>query len=323
MQPDNPEEQPELNAPSSQKSDSIDVNDPLPLPVRQSRFWVWVTPILSIAILVMVVWNFRDFPINDLIAAVPSNPLFWVVFFAYYFTGLIVEFLIFRWLWHIPGEGLIALARKNVTNELLVDYLGEAYFYGWARRKLKMDISPFGAIKDVAILSALVSNIFTLVMLACVYPYAKTFNLGFTSSALATSVGIMTAISLLVGLLSRRIFSLNRKQLWGISAIHMARLITTNALLALAWSIALPDVTLGWWLMLATAKMLLSRLPLISNRDVIFAAFAILAVGRDTEIQVLMTLIAMLILATHLFIGAALAIGDLVTIPRGKKAQSE
>jgi hypothetical protein len=135
-----------------------------------------------------------------------------------------------------------------------------------------------------------------------------------TSSALAASIGVIMIISILVFAFSKRIFSLTQTQLWGISGLHFARLIVGNGLLAVAWSLALPNVALGWWLVLATVKMLLSRLPLISNKDIIFAAVAVLAVGHDTEIQILMALMATLILLSHLGIGAALALGDLLTI---------
>ena len=48
--------------------------------------------------------------------------------------------------------------------------------------------------------------------------------------------------------------------------------------------------------------------------------FAVLAVGHDTEIQILMAFMATLILATHLTLGSLLAIGDLVTIgPKEKE----
>jgi hypothetical protein len=300
-------------------------SDPLPLPVRQSSLWAWITPALSVAILAFVAWHFRNLDLDQLVAVVPRNPLFWVVFFAYYFTGTLADFAIFRWLWKIPSEGLIALARKNIGNELIVDYLGEAYFYSWARRKVTMEASPFGAVKDVAILSALVSNLFTLAMMALVWPYAKTFNFNFglSNSALWTSVGVIITISLLVALFSRRLFSLSRAQLWGISGIHFLRLLIANALLAFAWSLALPEVPITWWLALATFKMLLGRLPLISNKDVAFAGFAVLVVGHDTEIQVLMAFMTALILATHLTLGAILAIGDLVTIHPSRREVTE
>ena len=294
--------------------DSADSNDPMPLPVRQSSLWAWITPALSVAILAFVAWHFRNLDMAQLVSIVPRNPLFWIVFFAYYATGTLADFAIFRWLWKIPFEGLVALARKNIGNELIVDYLGEAYFYSWARRKVKMDASPFGAVKDVAILSALVSNFFTLAMMALAYPYARNMNLGLTTTALWTSVGVIVVVSLLVTLFSHRLFSLPRKQLLGISGIHFGRLLISNTLLALCWNLALPDVALGWWLVLATFKMLLGRLPLISNKDVVFAGFAVLVIGHDTDIQVLMAFMTALILATHLALGALLAVADLVTI---------
>lgn len=303
--------------------DSADSKDPLPLPVRQGSLWAWATPAMSIAILAVVAWHFRTLDFNQLVAVVPRNPLFWLVFFVYYFVGTVSEFIIYKWLWNIPGEGMIALLRKNITNGLLVDYLGEAYFYSWARRKVKMEGSPFGAVKDVSILSALVSNLTTLALMVMVYPYAHTLNLGFPGWALAASIGIIIIISTAVAAFGKRIFSLDRKQLWSISAVHLGSLVFGNALQALAWSLALPDVPLSMWLVLATAKMLLSRLPLVSNKDVILAAFAILVIGRDVEIQVLLAFMATLILATHLVLGAILAVGDLVTIhPKQREARA-
>jgi hypothetical protein len=293
--------------------DGID-KDPLPLPVRRAKIWAWVTPAISIAILAMIAWHLRTVDFDKLVGAVPTSILFWVVFFGRYFVGIIAEFAIFRWLWHIPFEGFFALTRKNVTNELVVDYLGEAYFYSWARRKMKMVTAPFGAVKDVAILSALVSNLFTLVMMALVYRYAMALNLSTTGTTIAISIGIMLLISVVVLAFSKKIFSLSRAQLWGISGIHLLRLIISNILLAWVWSIALPNVAIGWWLLLATARMLISRLPLISNKDVIFAAVAVFAIGRDEEIQLLIALTTTLTLLMHMAIGLMLAIGDLVTL---------
>lgn len=293
------------------------------MPVRQSRLWAWATPALSIAILLAVAWHFRSFDFQQLASIIPSNPLFWFVFVVYYFVGTVSEFVIYRWLWRIPPEGLIALARKNVSNGLLFDYLGEAYFYSWARRKVKMEGSPFGAVKDVSILSALVSNLATLALMALAYPYAHSLALGFPGWALAASIGIITLISTGIAVFGKRIFSLGRRQLWGIAGVHLASLVVGNALQALAWSLALPNVPLQMWLVLATAKMLLSRLPLISNKDVILVAFAILVIGRNTDIQMLLAFMATLILMSHLIVGAVLAVGDLVTIhPKAKSEPS-
>ncbi len=301
--------------------DVTDNGDPKPLTTRSSQLLAWATPALSLAILAVVIWQFRHINFQEIVAAIPTNPAFWFVFAAYYATGIVADFIIFRHLWGIPFEGLIALTRKSVSNALLVDYLGEAYFYSWARKKLNMATSPFGAVKDVAILSALASNVLTLVMMAMAYPYAREFNFGVAGTTIAASIGIVVIISILVVAFGKRLFSLTRSQLWWISGVHVARLVMSNLLLALAWSLALPDVALSWWLVLVTVNMLLARLPLISNKDVIFAGLVVFLVGRDTEVKLLIAFMATLVLLTHLLVGAVLAIGDLVTVNRAPKEE--
>jgi len=300
-------------------------SDPQPLAVHQSNLLRWATPALSIAILAAICWQlfFRgNLDLAELRAAIPTSPLFWVVFAVYYFAPVIADFTIFRRLWGIPAEGFIALTRKQVGNELIVDYLGEAYFYGWARKKLNMATSPFGAVKDVAILSALVANVCTLTMIAVAYPYARNLDLGVAGTTLAWSLGLVVVISILVVVFGRRLFSLPKADLWWIALVHFLRVVATTGLIAFAWSLALPNVALGWWILLATVRLLLSRLPLISNKDVVFAGVAVFLLGNDTEIKVLMAVMATIALATHLLVGAVLAIGDLIPARRLPKKEA-
>ena len=222
-------------------------------------------------------------------------------------------------MWRIPAEGFVALARKHVSNELLIDYVGEVYFYGWARKKLDMTTSPFGAVKDVAILSALAGNGFTLAMMAAAYPYLGRAELGRVSETILASVAVIIAVSLLVLAFGKRLFSLTKAQLWSVAAIQLARIVVTTWLIALAWSLALPHVALGWWVLLATIRLMLARLPLLTNKDVLFAGVAVFLVGPDKDIQALMALMATLMLAAHLAVGALLAIGDLVTVDHDKR----
>ena len=49
-----------------------------------------------------------------------------------------------------------------------------------------------------------------------------------------------------------------------------ARIAATIGLSALLWHLILPSVALGWWLLLATLRQLVSRLPLVPNKDVVF-----------------------------------------------------
>jgi hypothetical protein len=110
----------------------------------------------------------------------------------------------------------------------------------------------------------------------------------------------------------RQIFSLPRTDLRIIFAKHIARIVVATALSALLWHLVLPQIPLVWWLLLATIRLLISRLPFVPNKDVVFAGLAVFMLGHDVEIASLLTLMAGLILLTHLMVGTTFAVSDLV-----------
>lgn len=295
-----------------------EAGDPPPLALSQSPLWRWATPALSVALLAAIAWRLRDIDIRD---AIPTNPVFWVVVLAYWGAPIVADFVIYRRLWAIPLEGLVALARKQVGNALLFDLLGEAYFYGWARKKLNMATSPFGAVKDVTILSAMVGNGCTLVLMALAWPYIGDLDLGVAGTAVAASIGVVVLVSILIVAFGKRLFSLSKGDLWWVAGVHLLRVLATTGLIALAWSLCAPKIAFGIWALLATAKLMASRLPLFVNTEVIFANIVIWFLGRNSEIEQVVGVVTILILLIHLVAAAALAIGDLVTVNRAAKEE--
>ena len=293
-----------------------DDGDPLPLAVRKSPLWQLATPALSVALLGAIGWRLRDIDISE---AIPTNPLFWVVLITYFLVPITAEFIIYRRLWGIPAEGFVALSRKQVGNALLFDLLGEAYFYGWARKKLNMETSPFGAVKDVTILSAMVGNGCTLVLMGLAWPYIVQLDLGVAGTAVAASIGVIVLISILIVVFGKRLFSLPKGTLWWIAGIHLLRVLATTCLIAVAWSLYAPQIALGIWALLATAKLMASRLPLFVNTEVIFASIVVWFLGKGSAIEQVVGVVTILILLIYLVAAAGLAIGDLVTIKRAAK----
>jgi hypothetical protein len=113
-------------------------------------------------------------------------------------------------------------------------------------------------------------------------------------------------------LLRKRLFTLPRAELWRIAIIHLARIVTTIGLTAWMWHLVLPTVGLVWWLILATLRQLLSRLPLMPNKDLAFVGLAIFVVGRDGDVAAMIAMIGGLILLTHLLVGSTLGAAGLV-----------
>lgn len=277
--------------------------DPPALPVR-SRGWLqWLGLVISAATFVAMLYQLRTVDPAAVLALVPRAPAFWLVFALYYLGPVLADWVIFRRLWGIPASGLFALTRKYVGNEILLGYIGEAYFYIWARDRVKMKGSPFGAIKDSAILSATVGNVVSLVLLALAFPILGRIDIGATGHALYLSLAFLVASSGVVLLFRRRLFSLAAPELRFVGGVHLARSLGMILLAGLMWHLALPGIWLGWWVLLAALRQLLSRLPFLPNKDIAFAALASLIIGGRTEIAALLTMIAGLLLLTHVTAG--------------------
>ena len=296
---------------------------PIALPIAlapPARSWsmlgggwtAWAGVVTSVAILGTVAWHLGDDRLLGLVDDLPASPGFWLVFAALYMTQPVSDWVIFRRLWGLPVGGLVPLMKKRVSNELLLGYSGEVYFYAWARQHLRLDASPFGAVKDVTIMSALMGNLVTLVLLAVSAPFLldvlPTIPLGLDAWAVFGSLGVVIACSLGVMLFRHRVLSLTRAELRYTAVVHLVRIVLGLGLSAWMWHLALPAMAIGWWLVLATWRQLVSRLPLLPNKDVMFAAVAVFLVGEQNGIGGLMALIAALLLAADLLVALGLGV---------------
>lgn len=268
---------------------------------------------LSLLVIVAALYQARKVELSEVVHLIPTSPAFWALFVLSYLAGPLSEWIIFRRLWGVGRNAFAALVRKLIYNELLVGYLGEVYFYGWARKNLKLVTTPFGAVKDVAVLSAVAGNIMTLIFLAVAFPLIRLLPLQDHAAAIGWSLAFVIGTSLVVMLWRRSIFSLKRAELKLVISVHIARILASTCLSAALWHLVLPDVALGWWLILATIRLLISRLPFVPNKDVVFAGVAVLALGAEVQLAALMTMMAALILTTHVLTGLSFAFADLLS----------
>lgn len=265
----------------------------------------WIGGLLSLAVLVLVTTQLGRTELERLAATAPRSVAFWTLFLLYYLCGPACEWLIFRHLWRLPATGLLALLRKNVSNELLFGYSGEAQFYLWARRHVPMTGSPFGAVKDVAMLSAVAGSLATLLLMIATAPMLMPFATTPLAKAFAGSVAVIIVTSLGMFLARRTIFSLPGRELWIVFGVHGLRIAIMIALAAAMWHLLLPSVALSGWMVLATLRMMISRLPLVSNKDILFAGLALFLLGKADGVTGVIAMVSSLIVGAHLVIGAA------------------
>ena len=270
-----------------------------PLRTIRSRWPAMIGAGLSVAMVIGLAYELLGAGLPGLTRSVPSSPAFYVAFALFYLGPPLFDFVIFRRLWRIPAGGLAALLKKRIANDVVMGYSGEAYFYAWARARAPMVAAPFGAVKDVSILSGLAGNAVTVATVAIALPIAYKL---LTPQEFRTVIG-STAIAFVACLpfllLSRRVFSLPRQQLWEVFAVHCVRLLLGSVFIAAAWHAAMPDVGVGMWLLLAAGRLLVSRLPLVPNKELIFANIAILLIGADQRVSELIAFVAAATLLVH------------------------
>ncbi len=270
-----------------------------PLKTIKSRWPAIIGALVTLAMLAGLGRELFSSGLAGLDRTTPRSPLFYLAFTALYFIPPLADYLIFRRLWGIPIAGLIALIKKRIANDVVMGYSGEAYFYAWARQRTQLIAAPFGAVKDVSILSAIAGNAVTLAMIAVALPVGRNLIPPDMMRYVYGSLVVIFGTSLPFLIFSRKVFSLPRSELWIVFGVHCARLILGGFFLALAWALAMPSVAIGTWLFLSAGRMLFSRLPLLPNKDLLFANFAILMIGEDQALSELIAFTAAAVLLVH------------------------
>lgn len=289
-----------------------------PLVASRGTWSAMVRVAVAVAVLATVIMQLRHIDLGELRAVLPEAPLFWAFGLAYFLSVPIADFVIFRRLLAIPAAGFGALVGKQVANEMLIGYSGELYFYAWAQKYGSLKASPFGAVKDVAILSALAGNGVALLLLIVaaplINPLITVLDKQLDLDLVWWSVGFLLATSFLIILFRTRVFSLPRRELAFVASVHVVRIIFAIAMVIGMWVVALPDVEWAWWLFLGVIRVLIGRLPFLPSKDLLFAAFAVLAIGRDDDISALLALMGGIFTSLYIIAALTLAVNELLRL---------
>lgn len=269
-------------------------------------------PVISIAILAAAVFELRTLDWRAVLAMLPSNPLFWLTFLLFYATPIVAEWAIYHRIWGIPRGEIVTMARKTVSNDLLFGYVGESYLYGWARRAGKVPGAAFGTVKDVALLSAAVGNSATILVALVTAPLLSRLHITMPSWGIALAIAAVAAPPIVAIFGRKSVFHLPGTLLREIAAIHTLRATSGIVLTALMWHLALPAIALSWWVAFSALKLVLSRLPFLSNKDLVFAGATALLFGHHGNIATLMAMMAGLSVIAHIVTALATSTSGLV-----------
>jgi hypothetical protein len=258
------------------------LDHPLVIRVRAALQYA-ARPLRWIAILALigyVVWRLSAIGWAEVLRNLPRAPLFYLLYAVSFMVLPFSEQLIFRRIWQRPIS-LIPLMRKRALNTLLIGYSGDLYFYLWTRSRLGLpDRQLLAGIKDSSLLSAVASVSGTILLVAAFAAtgQAQVFDRLFhTNATLWIALGIGAALAgPLIWRFRHAIIWIPQRRAAAVAGIHFARVILVTVLQAAQWAVAVPEAPWSFWLLLLTVQMLVSQLPLIPNRELLF-----LAVGID------------------------------------------
>lgn len=265
---------------------------------------------ISIAVLAAALIGLKGVDFRSVIDLLPHRPLFWVVLTVTYFVPVMADWIIYHRIWRLPSSGIVPLTRKLIGNELIVGYLGDAYLFAWARQRRLAPSNAIAQIKDVAILSAAASSGATILFAAMAAPFAGLLSFHIPFWSVVAGSAVVAAPPVVALTLGNALFVLPRKDLAIALGTHALRAIATPILLAVLWHLALPTLALQWWILLAAARLVLSRLPFVSNKDLILAGVAAMLFGHHTDITTVLTMVAAVMTLCHLTAGIVLSLGD-------------
>lgn len=272
--------------------------------------------LVTFAIVAWIVIQLRQIGWVDVWRARPDAWQFYALCLVSYVVLPIADVLIFRRLWGLPfWPSLGPFLRKRVLNSAFVGYSGEIFLLVWARSRVALaDTRLAHDIKDSNILSAAVSTLVTAGLIAYFVADGawRQFRSGGFEAGAALTMAFAVGIPLLL-VFRGKLLRLDGAAIARIGSIHAGRFALIQLLTLAQWHFALPESGWSTLVTLLTLQLMVSRLPLVPNRDVLFIGVALslsgpLMLGPD-RIASLLVLTNAIQLALHLAVMAATATG--------------
>jgi hypothetical protein len=280
---------------------------------RAGRFFVqvlrWGIPV---ALVVIIGRRLTELGWREIWTARPGHLGFYLLLVLQFFLQPFGDYLVYRNLWgRANTPPLAVILRKRLLNTFMLDYSGEAFFFFWAqaRLKLKPGLLVHG-IKDSNLLSGGAGLAMVYLMLLGLLAVG---GLKIPASlhahgwlyVLAGSVPLILCAALVLG--HRKLTALSRGQIAATFAIHFSRAALVLAVEFGLWELsgALPSAIAC--LQFVALRLVVTRLPLVPNKDLIFVGAGIAAAGMTNVSVTPVATVLVILAAADLILAATVA----------------
>lgn len=252
-----------------------------PWAVRLIHILRWLFPVVLLG---YVGYRLSELGWRDMWAARPGNFGFYVMLVVQFFLQPLGDFMVYRNLWGAQNAPPLAvILRKRFLNSAMLDYSGEVFFYFWAQARLML---PPGmlihAIKDSNVLSAGAGLAMVWVMALMLMatgglqiPAAVAGNLW-----LYIAVGSVPLwLCAILVLAHRKVTVLSRTQIAATFGIHFLRSLSVLTVEFGLWYLSGALPTAVACLQFVALRLVVTRLPMVPNKDLIYVGAGIAAAG--------------------------------------------
>ena len=279
----------------------------------------WGIPLLLLAVighrLTLLGWR-------QIWQARPANPGFYLLLVMQFFLQPLGDYLVYRNLWGANRPPLAVILRKRLMNSFMLDYSGEAFFFLWAKRHLNVSRALLvHAIKDSNILSggaglAMVYLLLLLLLASGGLHVPAVMGAHVALYVLAGTVPLILSAILVVG--HRKLTALSRRQIATTFVIHFSRAAAVLAVEFGLWELsgALPSAIAS--LQFVTLRLVVTRLPLVPNKDLIFVGAGIATAGLAKIALTPVATVLVILAAADLVLAASVATITRFLAPRGE-----
>jgi len=267
----------------------------------------WAVPVV---LLVLLGRRLSQLGWHEIWTARPDSLLFYVFLVLQFFLQPWGDYLIYRNLWGKTGLPMTILLRKRFLNSAMFDYSGELYFYFWAQKKLTLTHQQLvHAIKDSNLLSGGAGLLMVWVVLLALLAGGG-FQLPQVAmdhrwlDVLVGTVPLILCAALVLG--HHKLTVLSRAQIAQTFAIHFLRSLSVLGVEFLMWEMSGALPTAIACLQFVALRLIVTRLPLVPNKDLVFVGAGIAAAGLVNVAITPVATVLVILAAADLLLGCTL-----------------
>lgn len=250
------------------------------------RILKWSQRLINVGIIVWLAYELSQIGWLKVWHSLPANPLFYVLFLLTFFQLPLFQILIYRITWSFDTLASFPIfLLKRFYNKDVLGYSGEVYFFAWAKRTLSISGKQiFKTIKDNNIISSVASTLISLGLLGIFVLAGQIKILEWMVNQNQTYfiAGLLLIIIVVFLFVKFRHFviSMPLSTAYEIFGIQMFRLLLNHTFTLLMYYVVVPDIPIYIWFTLIAVEIILSRIPFIPNRDLLFASLSIMLAGK-------------------------------------------